>query len=107
MSSELRASSTERAVRYRCTWLWSVPKYESIRKVPPMSPDQTVYGSLSEKEKSKVRSRPAAPATASASSRGTGSRAISTTAIAITAVTITTICFTSAQVTACTPPTTV
>ena len=42
ISSELRASSTDFAARYRCTWLWSVPKYDSIRNVPPITPDQNV-----------------------------------------------------------------
>jgi hypothetical protein len=42
MNRELRAWSMERAVRYRWTWLWSVPKYESMRNSPPMRPDQNV-----------------------------------------------------------------
>ncbi len=28
--------------RYRCTWLWSHPKYDSMRKSPPISPLQMV-----------------------------------------------------------------
>jgi hypothetical protein len=72
-----------------------------------MSPDQTVYVFVRLNEKSNVRSRPAAPAMASASPGATGMRTISTITIATTAVTISTICFTSAHVTACTPPNTV
>ena len=42
MNSDDRAWSSDRAVRYRCTWLWSHPKYDSIRNKPPMRPDQNV-----------------------------------------------------------------
>ena len=42
MNSDWRPSLTDLAVRYRCTWLWSHPKYESIRKSPPIMPDQNV-----------------------------------------------------------------
>jgi len=43
MSSDPRASSTDRAVRYRWTWLWSVPKYEQKRNSAAIVPDQKVY----------------------------------------------------------------
>ena len=104
MSSELRASFTDRAVRYRCTWLWSVPKYDNIRNVPPMSPDQNVYVFFRLKVKSNTLSRPVAPARCNASLGDTGMRSSSTVTTAVIATTMSTICFTSAHVTACTPP---
>jgi hypothetical protein len=38
--SPSRLSVTERPVRYRPTCDWSVPKYDSARKNPPIRPDQ-------------------------------------------------------------------
>ena len=69
-----------------------------------MMPVQNVYVSWRLNEKSNTRSRPVAPASRSAPSGLTGSRTSSTMTTATSAVTITAICFTSAQVTACTPP---
>ena len=37
-----RLSLRDAPERYRWTWDWSVPKYESARNMPPSVPDQTV-----------------------------------------------------------------
>ncbi len=104
MSRELLACSTDFAVRKRCTWLWSVPKYESMRNVPPIMPVQNVYVSLRSNEKSNARRRPVEPAIRSASSGPIGMRTTSTIMMATSATMIRTICLTSAHATACTPP---
>ncbi len=69
-----------------------------------MMPDQNVYVSFRENEKSNTRRRPVAPARRNAVSGLTGRRTKSTTTTAMRAVMMTTICFTSAHATACTPP---
>src|SRR5215475_8047548 len=40
INSDVRPSDTDFAARKRWTWLWSQPKYESIRNSPPINPDQ-------------------------------------------------------------------
>jgi hypothetical protein len=72
-----------------------------------MIPDQKVYVLVRLNEKSNGRMRPAAPAMCSAAPGDTGMRSRSTVTIATIATTISAICFTSAHVTACTPPITV
>src|SRR5213075_198388 len=104
MSSELRASSTDFAAKYRCTWLWSVPKYDNIKNVPPITPDQNVYVFVRLNEKSNTRNRPVAPAMCNASLGDTGICTSNVTVTATIAVTISIICLTSTHVTAWTPP---
>src|SRR5947209_1532751 len=105
MSNDDRASGTDLADRYRWTWLWSVPKYDIIRNVPPIRPDQNVYVFDRLNEKSKTRSRPAPPARCKALLGDRGILMSSATTTASSAPTIRNICLTSTHVTACTPPT--
>jgi hypothetical protein len=69
-----------------------------------MTPDQKVYVFVRSNEKSNTWSRPAAPATRNAPSALTGIFTISTITTSTSAPTIRNICFTSAHVTAWTPP---
>ena len=42
ISNDVRPCETDFAVRKRCTWLWSQPKYDSAKNIPPIKPDQSV-----------------------------------------------------------------
>ena len=77
-----------------------------MRNSPPSRPDQKVYVSVRSKVKSMACSRPVAPATCStgSSDMSSGRPATRAATAAVTPTMITTICLTSAQVTACTPP---
>src|SRR4030095_1442675 len=52
-NSDCRPSSTDFAVRYRCTWLWSHPKYDRKRNTLAERPDPIVYFCVRSKLKSR------------------------------------------------------
>ncbi len=81
-----------------------MPKYDNMRNVPPINPDQNVYVFVRLNEKSNTRRRPVTPARCSASIGDTGICTSSAMTTATSAPMISTICLTSIQVTACTPP---
>src|SRR5262252_10835666 len=62
-SKPSRLSLSEPPARYRCTWDWSAPKYDSARKNPPIKPDQNVYRLCGSTEKLTASSLPILPAT--------------------------------------------
>src|SRR5688572_142040 len=106
MNSDRRASPSDRAVRYRCTWLWSAPKYEQNRNSAAIVPDQNVYWLVMSNEKSKLLRRPVAAATANPSPTLTpsGRPSSAATMMANKPPTMRVIVLTSVQVTAWTPP---
>ena len=106
INRDVRPSLTDRAVRKRCTWLWSQPKYERKRNRAAMVPDQIVYFSVRSKLKSTVSSLPRDPAKWSPSPTETPVGNCETMTISMTdsPKKMTIICFTSVHVTACTPP---
>ena len=107
--SPSRLSRNDAPDRYRPTWDWSVPKYDSARNIPPSRPDQNVYRLRGSGEKSTALSLPELPARVSASANETsfGNRATRMMPAAAMPAKMTASCCFCVMFTASFPPATV